>query len=131
MLECLPFSDENTGHNNYLLQGIKPGPADYQKATPSPPKQTYKPFGSSAPRLPEEEAESKRPPGYGAVPNIKFHPQGPGAIPEFSICMHNNYRIAGKFGGLAVDVITTKLKSAKFSYSHNMRVGKFIINTVW
>ena len=48
-----------------FLQGIKPGPADYQKVTPSPPKLSYRPFGSSAPRLPEEEAESKRPPGYG------------------------------------------------------------------
>ena len=46
------------------MQGIKPGPADYQKVTASPPKQTYKPFGSAAPRLPEEEPESKKPPGY-------------------------------------------------------------------
>ena len=29
------------------------------------------------------------------------------------------YRIAGKFGGLAVYVTTAKLKSAKISYSHN------------
>ena len=35
---------------------------------------------------------------------------------------HNyyNFRIAGKFGGLAVYITTTKLKSAKISYLHNI-----------
>ena len=33
------------------------------------------------------------------------------------------YRIAGKFGGLAVYITTAKLKSAKISYSHIIRMA--------
>ena len=35
----------------------------------------------------------------------------------------SNYHIAGKFGGLAVYITTTKLKSAKISYSHKIHMA--------
>ena len=52
-----------------LPQGIKPGPADYQPVVTASPekKRSYKPFGSAAPRLPEDGPDSKRPPGYVQV----------------------------------------------------------------
>ena len=36
------------------------------------------------------------------------------------------YRIAGKFGDLAVYITTTKLKSAKISYSHKFKSANIL-----
>ena len=49
------------------MQGIKPGPADYQNVWASPTKNNYRPFGSAMERLPSDEPESRRPPGYEQV----------------------------------------------------------------
>ena len=49
----------------YTLQGIKPGPADYQQVRTAPPRlQRYKPFGSATERLPDDGPENKKPPGF-------------------------------------------------------------------
>lgn len=37
------------------IQGIKPGPAEYQRVEYSEPKPMYKPFGSDRPRLPADK----------------------------------------------------------------------------
>lgn len=67
-----------------LVQGIKPGPADYHQAVHSESKPLFKPFGSAASRLPADKC------GIGKV--------GPGLY-KHDVPVNRHVEYNSSFGG--------------------------------